>query len=98
LKTSIRPNLLGTASKKNISEREIPTGNDNEVIPPGAFVTYATGDIHLDPKVYPNPEKWDPSRYLPEKVEDKKAIHSFLGWGMLGILAVRESSLAVSEC
>lgn len=81
LRDSIRLNLLGTAFRKNISGREIPIGN-GEVIPPNAFVTYATGDVHLNPDIYPEPEKWDPSRYLPEKAEDKKVVHGFVGWGV----------------
>lgn len=81
LKDSIRLNLLGAAFRKNTSGKAIPTGKGNEVIPPNSFVTYAIGDVHLDPKIYPNPAKWDPSRYLPEKAEDKKTAHGFLGWG-----------------
>ena len=83
LRDSIRLNLLGTAMRRNISGKDIPTGNGKEVIPPGAFVTYATGDIHLDPEIYSNPLKWDPARYLPERAEDKKkSIHGFVGWGV----------------
>jgi sterol 14-demethylase len=82
LKDSIRLNLLGTAFRKNISGKPIPTGNGNEVIPANAFVTYATGDVHLNPEYYPDPEKWDPSRYLPERAEDKKSVHGFIGWGV----------------
>ncbi|RYN46811.1 hypothetical protein AA0114_g8053 [Alternaria tenuissima] len=82
LRDSLRLNLLGTAFRRNISSKGIPTGNGNEVIPPGAFVTYATGDIHLDPDVYTDPHKWDPARYSPERAEDKKkAAHGFVGWG-----------------
>ncbi|KAH7409853.1 cytochrome P450 6A1 [Phaeosphaeria sp. MPI-PUGE-AT-0046c] len=83
LRDSIRLNLLGTAMRRNISGKSLPTGNGDEVIPPGAFVTYATGDVHLDPEVYSNPHKWDPSRYLPGREEDKKKdIHPWLGWGV----------------
>jgi cytochrome P450 len=82
LRDSLRLNVLGTAFRRNISGKAIPTGNGDEVIPPGAFVTYATGDIHYNPEVYTDPHKWDPARYLPERAEDKKnATHGFLGWG-----------------
>ncbi|KAH8724461.1 cytochrome P450 6A1 [Phaeosphaeriaceae sp. PMI808] len=82
LRDSIRLNLLGTAMRKNISGKAIPTGNGNEIIPPDAIVTYAIADIHLDPEIYSDPHKWDPSRYLPERAEDKKNdTHSWLGWG-----------------
>jgi cytochrome P450 len=82
LKDSIRLNLVGAALRKNTSGRAIPTGSKGEVIPPDAFVVYPTGDVHLNPDIYPNPTKWDPSRYLPEKAEDKKAAYAFLGWGV----------------
>ena len=38
-------------------------------------------DIHLDEKIYENPKKWDPSRYLPGREEHTKATHGYLGWG-----------------
>jgi hypothetical protein len=34
-------------------------------------------DLHLSPDVYPEPLKWDPGRYLPDRAEDKKRP---LGW------------------
>ncbi|XPS91751.1 Sterol 14-alpha-demethylase [Ascochyta lentis] len=82
LKDSIRINLLGTAFRKNISGRSLPTGNGMEVIPPNAVVTYATADVHQDPSIYPNPDTWDPARYLPGREEDKKVPHAWLGWGV----------------
>jgi sterol 14-demethylase len=82
LKDSIRLNLLGTAFRKNISGRPLPTGNGMEVIPPDAVVTYATADVHQDASIYPNPSVWDPARYLPGREEDKKAPHVWLGWGV----------------
>jgi cytochrome P450 len=83
LRDSIRLSLLGTALRKNTSGRALPIGDGSEVIPPGAFVTYATADIHLDPAVYPDPHKWDPSRYLPGRAEDKKKdTFGWIGWGV----------------
>lgn len=81
LRESIRIQLLGTTFRKNISGRSIPTGTGDEVIPPGAFVTYAIADTHLDPDIYTDPMKWDPSRLLPDRAEDKKKTHAYLGWG-----------------
>lgn len=81
LKDSIRLNLLGTAFRKNISGRALSTGNDMEIIPPNAVVTYAIADVHQDPSIYLNPEIWDPTRYLPGREEDKKTPHGWLGWG-----------------
>ncbi|KAF2732634.1 cytochrome P450 6A1 [Polyplosphaeria fusca] len=81
LRDSIRLNLLGTAFRKNVSGRDIEIG-DGKVIPPETFVTYALADVHHDPNVYPNPDRWDPSRYMAEKAEDKKKQYGFLGWGV----------------
>lgn len=39
------------------------------------------GFVHSNPEIYPNPEQWDPSRYFPERAEDKKVQHGYLGWG-----------------
>jgi len=80
LKDSIRLQLLGSALRKNISGKEIELGN-GEVIPPDAFVAYHLGDVHLNPSIYSEPEKWDPSRYLPDRAEDKKMPHGYVGWG-----------------
>lgn len=89
LRDSIRIQLLGTAFRRNVSGHEIPIGN-GEVIPNGAFATYHLYDVHFDPAVYPEPEKWDPSRYFPDRAEDKKKPYAFLGWG-----AARHACLGV---
>ncbi|KAF1943839.1 cytochrome P450 [Clathrospora elynae] len=82
MRDSIRLNLLGTAMRRNISGKPVPIGHGDEVIPPDAYVAYPVADLHLDPEVYPNPYKWDPARYLPERAEDKKkAVHGYVGWG-----------------
>lgn len=36
------------------------------IIPQGAIVHIHIYDIHRNAKIYPNPEKFDPSRFLPE--------------------------------
>lgn len=82
LRESIRIQLLGTAFRKNISGRAIPTGSGDEIIPPNAFVTFAIADTHLDPEIYTDPLKWDPSRMLPDRAEDKKKPQGYLGWGV----------------
>lgn len=37
---------------------------------------YHLADLHMDPEIYPNPEQWDPARYLP----DAPPVES-LAWG-----------------
>ncbi|TVY35052.1 Sterol 14-demethylase [Lachnellula occidentalis] len=80
LKDSIRLQLLGSAFRKNISSRALNVGN-GEVVPPGAFVAYHLGDNHLNPDIFRDPEKWDPSRYEEGREEDKKAPYAWVGWG-----------------
>ena len=88
LKDSIRLQLSGTAFRKNMSGRDIPLNKSGtEVIPKDAFVTYAMGDIHYNPKIYENPDEWDPSRYMPDRAEDKKVQYAWAGWGVVSCMA-----------
>lgn len=83
LKDSIRLQLSGSAFRQNTSGHPIPLNKSgSEVIPPEAYVAYGTADVHYDPSIYPNPEVWDPARYLPERAEDKKKTYAWLGWGV----------------
>lgn len=83
LRDSIRLNQPGVAFRQNLTGQDIPLNKaGTEVIPHGTFVTYAAGQTHNDPNIYPNPEQWDPARYLPERAEDKKETHAFVGWGV----------------
>lgn len=43
---------------------------------------YLLDDVHFNPEVYTEPNKWDPGRYLPDRAEDKKTPLSYLGWGV----------------
>lgn len=81
LRDSIRLQLLGAAFRRNISGHDIPINDGEEVIPPGAYVTYHLGDVHLNPAIYRDPEVWDPSRYQADRAEDKKQSHAYVGWG-----------------
>lgn len=84
LKDSIRLQMTGATFRKNITDQSIPLNKaGTEVIPSGAYVTYPVGDIHYDPQLYPNPDEWDPSRYMPERAEDKKIQYGYMGWGLV---------------
>lgn len=54
-----------------------------EVIPRDTFVTYSTADVHYNPEIYSEVLTWDPSRFLPDRAEDKKQMYGFVGWGTL---------------
>jgi cytochrome P450 len=80
LRDSIRLQLVGTAMRKNVSGHDVKVGD--AIIPHGAYVMYPIADVHHDPDVYQDPEKWDPSRYLPGRAEDKKKPYAYCGWGL----------------
>lgn len=80
LRDSIRLNTAGSMFRKNETTKAV-TLADGTKIPPGAFAAYPVADIHLNPKIYANPEEWDPSRYLPDRAEDHKTNHAYIGWG-----------------
>ncbi|CUA72666.1 hypothetical protein RSOLAG22IIIB_04986 [Rhizoctonia solani] len=45
----------------------------------GSFLVYLAGETHSNPDIYPNPNKFDPSRYAAG--QDKSQTHAYLGWG-----------------
>lgn len=81
LRETIRLSLPGTAFRKYTGSELLATGHGAEVVPPGSFPICPLADVHMDPDTYTVPGEWDPSRYLPERAEDKKRPHAYLGWG-----------------
>ena len=43
---------------------------------------YLLDDVHFNENVYTDTGKWDPGRYLPDRAEDQKVQHAYLGWGV----------------
>lgn len=91
LRDSIRLQTNGVALRQNTTTGPIAL-NDHEVVPSGFFVTYPLAEVHGDPLLYPDPDKWDPARYVNENgtpVEhpqgenkpDEPRNYTFLGWG-----------------
>lgn len=76
LRDSIQLNMLGVGMRKNLSGKDIPLGDTGEVIPNNAFAVYLMDHTHLDENTYPDPMKWNPGRYLPERAEDQKSQHA----------------------
>ncbi|KAJ7268532.1 cytochrome P450 [Mycena rebaudengoi] len=50
---------------------------DDKLIPSGAYVVYPFSDVHLDPELYPEPWRFDPSRKEPLKTD-----LAYVGWGV----------------
>ncbi|PYH28774.1 cytochrome P450 [Aspergillus neoniger CBS 115656] len=67
--------------RKNISAVDIPIGDTGEVIPPGTYVTYDAHEVTRDPNVYPDPQRWDPGRFLSDREEHLKEVMAFTGFG-----------------
>lgn len=82
LRETIRFQLVGATIRKNISHKDFPIGKTGEVIPKDGFATYLTDDVHMNPEIYPEPTKWDPGRYLPDRADDKRQPLAYMGWGL----------------
>ncbi|KAJ7268560.1 cytochrome P450 [Mycena rebaudengoi] len=50
---------------------------DGKLIPSGAYVVYPFSDVHLDPELYPEPWRFDPSRKEPPNTD-----LAYVGWGV----------------
>jgi len=73
-----RRSLAGVAFRRNLRD-EMRIGE--QVVKPGDFLAYSLADVHLNPKYYPEPHKYDPDRWLrPDPVPN--AAYTFLGWGV----------------
>lgn len=81
LHESIRIVTVGAGFRRNISGKDIKIGRTGEVIPKGAFAAFHIDQIHMNPDIYKDPTKFDPSRFLPGRQEDKKVPLSYAGWG-----------------
>lgn len=50
---------------------ETVTTYSGYTIPQGTEVMIRVFDMHRDPKIYPDPEKFDPDRFLPERTKER---------------------------
>lgn len=82
LRETIRLTLPGTYFRRNVSNDEIPIpGSPGYVIPGKGYVAMAVGDMHHNPSIFKDSDEWDPSRYFPDRAEDKKQTYAWTGWG-----------------
>ncbi|KAM5466145.1 putative sterol 14alpha-demethylase [Microsporum ferrugineum] len=81
LRECIRLHVSGSAFRRNKSNMDVPIGNTGEAVPRDAYIFYLFDEVHLNPDIYPDPNSWDPGRYLTDASKDKEVPLSYLGWG-----------------
>jgi cytochrome P450 len=74
IRETLRICLSGTALRRNLHQ-DIKIGG--HTIERGAFMAYSA-DVHLNEELYPNPEKFDPGRFLG-KEDIKGVVYPYLG-------------------
>ena len=80
IRDSIRIQSTGAGYRKNLAGRDLDLGN-GEVVPKDYYLSYHFDDVLMDPNVYSDPYEWDPSRYFPDRAEDKKVPYAAVHWG-----------------
>lgn len=78
IRETIRLVITGAALRRNVLE---DLQVSDKVVKKGAFMVYSLSDVHLNPDIYSEPEKFDPSRFELGRQEDKKSIFAYMGWG-----------------
>ncbi|MFD3456220.1 cytochrome P450 [Streptomyces sp. NPDC058691] len=51
------------------------------LLSPGTEVAFSLYALHRDPRAYPDPERFDPDRWLPENAPDRRAVFMPFGAG-----------------
>ena len=81
LRETIRFQIPTASMRKNVGREDIPIGNTGEVIPKDWVAVYLFDESHFNPQIYSEPDKWDPTRYLPDREEHMKEPHAYSCWG-----------------
>jgi cytochrome P450 len=50
-------------------------------VPAGVFAFYSIIATHYNPRLFPDPSRFDPDRFAPPREEDKKSPYSLVGFG-----------------
>ena len=66
-KEAIRHHVIFPMTRLNASPKPIRIPGTDEVIPPGSFAAYHTGDVHYNEELYPDSRKFNPFRQVREE-------------------------------
>ncbi|GFF40034.1 hypothetical protein IFM58399_05788 [Aspergillus lentulus] len=81
LQETIRMWTSFSMARLNVSPNPIPIPGSDEVIPGNTFVCYNSTEVNFSDTLYPDPKKFDPSRFLDGREEFRNEAYGFLGWG-----------------
>jgi sterol 14-demethylase len=56
-------------ARLNLSPNPIPIPGSDEVIPANTFVCYNSTEVNFSDALYPDPKKFDPTRFLDGREE-----------------------------
>ncbi|XP_028165227.1 cytochrome P450 6B7-like [Ostrinia nubilalis] len=62
--------VAGILFRKALEDYTIP--GTNVTIPKGTLIMVSANGLHADPEYFPNPEKFNPDRFLPENIKTLK--------------------------
>ncbi|RFU33956.1 hypothetical protein B7463_g2382, partial [Scytalidium lignicola] len=63
--------------RMNEGTTDIKIPGTNEIIPAGGLASYNTIDCHFNPKLYPEPMKWDPARFGDGRKEIEQEAYGY---------------------
>ncbi|CAL1290717.1 unnamed protein product [Larinioides sclopetarius] len=84
---------------ERVTEAEFKLGNTGVVLPKGTALIIPVYAIHRDPKLYLDPDKFDPDRFLPEE-RTKRDLYAYMpfGSGPRGCIGRRFGLMQVKTC
>ncbi|CAG2114836.1 unnamed protein product, partial [Medioppia subpectinata] len=69
------------AGVSRIANEEYTIGDTGITIPKGMLVNFNIEALHKNPEYYPNPDRWDPERFMPEN-RDQLVPYTYMPFGM----------------
>ncbi|GBM81409.1 Cytochrome P450 3A8, partial [Araneus ventricosus] len=84
---------------ERMTEADCKLGDTGIVVPKGMVIVIPTYALHQDPKLFPDPEKFDPDRFLPEE-RAKRDSYAYLpfGDGPRHCIGMRFALIEVKTC